>query len=355
MAAFLQSSRWQHGLTRAWQRRGGLAYLLWPLSYLFGLLVALRRKLYLLGLFPVKKAPVPVLVVGNVIAGGSGKTPLVILIVQHLQARGLQVGVISRGYGRRSKQSLQAQNDSPANDVGDEPLLIARATTAPVFVASRRMDAIGLLLQRYPQTQLIVCDDGLQHLGMWRDFEICVFDDRGLGNGFLLPAGPLREPWPRQVDWVLHTGRRPAFTGLHSPRHLSPIARRADGSQVALAALAGIGRAGDKPQLALAAIANPEDFFAMLREQGLPLACTLALPDHYDFSDFDPVCYQAYTLICTEKDAVKLWPIEPSAIAVALALNPEPIFFEQLDDRLTATLATWPKQPLSSSHGHTIT
>ncbi len=342
MAGFLQSSSWQHGLTRAWQRRGWLAYLLWPLSCLFGVLVAVRRKLYQRGWLRVEKAPVPLLVVGNVITGGSGKTPLVILIVRHWQARGLQVGVISRGYGRRSRQSLQVQSDSLASDVGDEPMLIARATAAPVFVAPRRMDAIGLLLRRYPQTQVIVCDDGLQHLALQRDFEICVFDDRGIGNGFLLPAGPLREPWPRQVDWVLHTGQRPAFAGWHARRHLSPVARRSDGSQVALAALAGAGRAGDKPLLALAAIANPADFFAMLREQGLPLARTLALPDHDDFADFDSARYHDYTVICTEKDAVKLWSIEPAAVAVELVLSPESAFFEQLDARLAARLANGP-------------
>ncbi|WP_296442749.1 tetraacyldisaccharide 4'-kinase, partial [Rhodoferax sp. UBA5149] len=221
-----------------------------------------------------------------------------------------------------------------------------------VFVATRRFDAAKYLLARYPDTQVIVCDDGLQHLGLYRDLEICVFDDRGVGNGFLLPAGPLREPWPRAADLVLHTGAHPAFAGFTAQRTLARHALRADGSQIALAELA---RGGAKPLLALAAIAKPEDFFAMLRAQGLQLARTVALPDHYDFDSWLRNEYEGYTVICTEKDAVKLWPKKSDALAVPLVFTPEPAFMAQLDALLSVLLADRSNPKLSSPHGHTTT
>jgi len=336
----------QRTLTSAWTHRGLLAWLLWPVSLLFGALAALRRGLYRIGLLKVQRVPALVIVVGNVVAGGSGKTPVVMALVRHLQARGLGVGVISRGYGRRAQDCREVLDDSAIADVGDEPALIRRATCAPVFVAPRRFDAATSLLARYPDTQVIVCDDGLQHLGLQRDLEICVFDDRGTGNGFLLPAGPLREPWPRAVDLVLHTGAHPAFAGFTAQRTLARHALRADGSQIALAELA---RGAAKPLLAVAAIAKPEDFFTMLRAQGLILAGTIALPDHYDFNSWLRSEYEGYTVICTEKDAVKLWHKQPDALAVPLLFTPEPAFLAKLDALLTIRL----NATLSSPHGHT--
>ena len=200
-----------HRLTKTWQRRGWLAWLLWPLSWPYGLLVRIRRALYRLDWLTSERLPVPVVVVGNVVAGGAGKTPAVMALVQHLQARGIQVGVISRGYGRRSQECLEVFTDSAIDEVGDEPALIRRRTSAPVFVAAKRAQAGRALLDQHPQIQLIVCDDGLQHLQLQRDLEIGVFDDRGVGNGFLLPAGPLREPWPRALDLLLHTGAETRF------------------------------------------------------------------------------------------------------------------------------------------------
>jgi tetraacyldisaccharide 4'-kinase len=336
----------QRTLTHAWTRRGLLAWLLWPVALLFGALAALRRGLYRTGLLKVQRVPALVIVVGNVVAGGSGKTPVVMALVRHLQARGLQVGVISRGYGRRARDCREVLDDSAISDVGDEPALIQHSTSAPVFVAARRFDAASSLLARYPDTQVILCDDGLQHLGLHRDLEICVFDDRGTGNGWLLPAGPLREPWPRAVDLVLHTGAHPAFAGFTAQRTLARLALRADGSQIALADLA---RGGEKPLLALAAIAKPEDFFTMLRSQGLNLARTIALPDHYDFDSWIRNEYERYTIICTEKDAVKLWHKQPEALAVPLILTPEPAFVAKLDTLLAIRL----HPTLSSPHGHT--
>jgi len=177
---------------------------------------------------------------------------------------------------------------------------------------------------------VILSDDGLQHLPLQRDLEIGVFDDRGVGNGFLLPAGPLREPWPRPLDLVLHTGSKPAFDGFQGQRGLARHALRADGSQVLLS------NNLKKPLLALAGIAQPEAFFAMLRAMGLTLANTLALPDHYDFNSWLPNDYKGYTLICTEKDAVKLWPLEPEALAVPLTFVVPDAFWQALDAKLDA-------------------
>lgn len=346
MSGATQASAWQRTLTRAWTHRGLLALTLWPVALLFGALAALRRQCYQTGWFKARRVPACVVVVGNVVAGGSGKTPTVIALVRHLQAHGKRVGVISRGYGRSAREGREVLSESLISDVGDEPALIRHATSAPVFVAARRFEAAQSLLARYPDTQIIVSDDGLQHLGLQRDLEICVFDDRGTGNGFLLPAGPLREPWPRAVDLVLHTGAHPAFQGFTAQRALADFAVRADGSRVALADLA---RSDSPPLLALAAIANPDDFFAMLRSQGLVLARTLALPDHFGFEEWPGHEFAGYAILCTEKDAVKLWPQYPDAMAVPLVFTPEPAFLARFD----ALLERPPNPTLSLPHGHT--
>ena len=328
------STPWHTRLTQAWEQRGLLAWVLWPLSLLYRLLVVLRRWLYAQHWLASAGVPVPVIVVGNVVAGGAGKTPVVIALVQHLQARGLRVGILSRGYGRSSTDCIEVLPGSPLAQTGDEPALLQRKTQAPVFVAPRRIDAARALLARHPTTQVLVCDDGLQHLALRRDVEICVFDDRGVGNGFLLPAGPLREPWPRSADVVLHTGLRPAFAGFTAQRALARCAVAADGSTVPLSSLHG------QPLLAVAAIAKPESFFAMLRDAGLALADTQALPDHYDFDSWMRPQNVRYKLICTEKDAVKLWRKHPDALAVPLKFTPESGFFTAVDRLLDAALSS---------------
>lgn len=325
---------WQLHLIQSWQHRSILAWLLWPISLLMGFLVRIRQGLYMTGMLKRHSVPVPVVVVGNVVAGGAGKTPVVMAVVRHLQANGLRPGVISRGYGRRTQDCREAHADSLARDVGDEPALIKRATSVPVFVARQRIDAALALLAQYPDTNVVVCDDGLQHYALERDIEICVFDDRGVGNGFLLPAGPLREPWPRWVDLVLHTGAHPAFTGFTAQRALATYAMRADGSRVELASLVK----SEKPLLALAAIAQPQAFFTMLETQGLVLEQTQALPDHYEFDNWLRPSNKSYILICTEKDAVKLWEKHPDALAVPLEFMPEPSFLTALDALLAPLL-----------------
>lgn len=347
------------GLQKIWQTRSAAAWALWPVSLLFRTLVALRRTLYRAGVLTSEHPGRPVVVVGNVIAGGAGKTPVVIALVRHLQAQGLRPGVISRGYGRRRSDCRAVLPDSLPADVGDEPALIARSLASlvggstagpavPVFVAPRRITAAQALLAAHPDTDVIVCDDGLQHLALRRDIEVCVFNDQGIGNGFLLPAGPLREPWPRPVDAVMYAGSEPQLGSCAAPafalrRNLAPYALRVDGTKVPLSSLCG------QPVHALAAIARPGDFFDMLRTQGLTLEHTEALPDHYDFNSWKDLTDKRYQLICTEKDAVKLWALQPDALAVPLVLEIDPRFFEALDARLHPLLPrTAQRPPLSS-------
>lgn len=348
----------ERGLQQIWQTRSLAAWALWPLSWLYRSLVALRRTLYRAGVLASEHPGRPVLVVGNVIAGGAGKTPVVIALVRHLQAQGLRPGVISRGYGRRGHDCRAVTADSPPADVGDEPALIARSLAdqaglgggpaAPIFVAPRRITAAHALLAAHPDTDVIVCDDGLQHLALRRDIEVCVFNDQGVGNGFLLPAGPLRESWPRPMDVVLYADRAPplgsaAASAFAVQRSLASYALRSDGTKVPLASLCG------QPLHALAAIARPGDFFDMLRAEGLTLEHTEALPDHYDFNSWKRLPDKRYQLICTEKDAVKLWPLQPDALAVPLVLKIDARFFEAIDARLHQLLPPTAQTPPLSS------
>ncbi|MBE7939336.1 MULTISPECIES: tetraacyldisaccharide 4'-kinase [Ramlibacter] len=319
-------------LQRAWRGRGPLACLLWPLSRLYALLAGLHRGLYRVGLLRRERLPVAVVVVGNVVAGGAGKTPVVIEILRHLRERGIAAGVVSRGYGRRSRGVREVRaGDSPA-DTGDEPLLVARSTACPVFVGERRADAGRALLAAHPEVRVIVSDDGLQHHALARDLEVCVFDERGTGNGWRLPAGPLREAWPRPVDLVLCPVGLAGVAGHPLRRALAPEASRADGRRMPLAELAR------RPLLALAGIARPEAFFGMLREAGVVPRQTLALPDHHAFDA--PVAAGGLELVCTEKDAAKLWRHAPGAWAVGLQLQLDPGFWQDFDRLLDAQLSS---------------
>ena len=336
-------------LQQAWTQRGWLAILLWPLSQVYGLLSALNRLCYRWGIFKTHRIAVPVVVVGNIVAGGGGKTPTVMALVQHLKAHGLQVGVVSRGYGRSDTACREVLANSPVSDVGDEPALIFHACDVPVFVARKRFDAATALLAAYPKTDVIISDDGLQHYALHHDIAVTVFDDSGLGNGWLLPAGPLRQRTTAETDLILHTGQHPAllddvFIQFTAHRALADHATRADGSVVLLADLA---KNTETPLLALAGIAKPEAFFNMLQDAGLEVAEMLALPDHADYSTIDSILgnkYAGYSLICTQKDAVKLWQSRPDALAVPLLFAPEPAFFAAFDAALKAALdAVWQK------------
>jgi tetraacyldisaccharide 4'-kinase len=341
-------------LQQIWSNRGVIAHLLLPVMAVYRVLFAARRFLYWVGLQRTRRVGIPVVVVGSVMVGGTGKTPTTIGVVRHLKERGLSVGVVSRGYGRREDGCRAVTDQSTPEDVGDEPLLIHRATNAPVMVASNRFEAATSLLTQHPGLDVLVCDDGLQHLGLYRDVEICVFDDRGLGNGWLLPAGPLRESWPREMlagvgqsaatTIVLNTGKSPGIPGYAATRTLDAYAIARDGSRRPLSGQA-LGNA--KPFYAVAGIAQPAAFFEMLRGQNIKLAGELGLADHDDFARLDPAILRKYTLLCTEKDAIKLWKLAPDALAVPLHQAIEPAFFEALDRLLAPQL----RAKLSSPNG----
>ncbi|WBY02120.1 tetraacyldisaccharide 4'-kinase [Ramlibacter tataouinensis] len=325
----------RQALQSAWLRRGPLARALFPVSLLYGSAVRVRGSLYRAGMLEVERAPVPVVVVGNVVAGGAGKTPVVMAIAERLAAEGLKVGVVSRGHGRHGGDCLPVAPGSDPAKVGDEPLLVATRCRVPVFVAARRPQAVQALLQAHPGTQVILSDDGLQHRAMARDVEICVFDRRGVGNGWLLPAGPLREPWPRAVDLVLRDAQTPGIEGFVVRRRLAGYAWRADGERLELRALAAAGDCA-----ALAGIAQPQAFFDQLRAAGIRLRETWALPDHHEFGAPEPWSATAGPLLCTEKDAVKLWRHRPDAWAVPLELEIDAGFWPALHSLLRPKLSS---------------
>ena len=325
-------------LQKVWMTRGLLAFALTPLAIVHLMLVALRKKAYEWNIFKTVVFAVPVIVVGNVVVGGAGKTPLVIALAIHFRRQGFKVGIVSRGYGRRSKATLEVETGMSIALSGDEPAFIKIKARVPVVVADRRVNAIRLLQRAHPETDLVICDDGLQHYELHRDIEIAVFDDRGIGNGWLLPAGLLREPWPQRqrhgVQLVLHTGQTPKFPGYVSSRQLAPHVTGANGEQVPIASF------HNKRVSAVAAIANPDAFFNMLRAAGVVLTNAIRLPDHYCFPmGLTEVCPNLdddnVVVLCTEKDAIKLFhdvvKAPKNLFAVTLTFTAEPAFYAALD------------------------
>jgi tetraacyldisaccharide 4'-kinase len=304
-------------VTSAWQRRGLLAWLLSPFALLYAALLLLRRAAHTAGLLRADHVGVPVVVVGNLYVGGTGKTPLAIELVRGLQRRGWRPGVVSRGYGGTARSARLVDAEATATEVGDEPLLIALATQVPVAVGSDRVAAVRELLRAHSDCDVIVADDGLQHLRLARDAEIALVDERGLGNGWLLPAGPLREPASRleRVDAVVLRGTPTVTWTTPSFEMLTRLAdeahRLGDRSHtMPLAELARRQAAGSLRMTAAAGIGVPERFFVMLRAAGLDFE-PLPLPDHYDFRDNPFARLRSHLVLITEKDAVKCERIEP--------------------------------------------
>lgn len=337
-------------LQRAWRSRSGLARWLLPLSWLYGALVGARRYLYDARWLKSFRPPIPVVVVGNVVVGGAGKTPVTISVIEHLQEKGWSPGLVSRGYGRNTTGLAIAQPSRPdswnPDALGDEPALIARRCGVPVAVAEQRSIAARALLEQHPQIDVLVCDDGLQHLALARDIDICVWGACGVGNGWLLPAGPLREPWPRPVDLVLYAGEVPPpgpAPAFRMWRRLASHAKTALGESMPLTTMTptatDVETRAHPSWVAIAGTAQPEEFFTMLRDLGMVLEDTLALPDHFNFDSWSPNMDKHQRLICTEKDAIKLWPRFPGALAVRLELDIAPGFFTALDARLAAWIA----------------
>ena len=305
-------------LERAWYRAVPawpvIAVALLPFAGLFALVAGARRRAYRAGWLRRRLLPVPVVVVGNLTVGGTGKTPLVLWLARALRRRGYTPGILSRGYGGNPRRSVEVGATATAEAVGDEPLLLARASDCPVWIGADRAAAGAALLAAHPRCDVLIADDGLQHYGLARQTELAVVDgDRGFGNGLPLPAGPLREPVSRlarvdavvinaaaltAVDRTLAAGR-PAFAMVLVGTHLRNLA---DPARVGdLASLRG------KPVHAVAGIGNPQRFFDRLAGQGLQVT-RHAFPDHHpfraeelDFGDDAPI-------LMTGKDAVKCEP-----------------------------------------------
>ena len=289
-------------LTRTWLSRGLAAWLLWPISLVFGAIIAIRRCLFKVGVFEQTRLPVPVIVVGNIYVGGTGKTPLVIWLSRQLREQEFVPGVISRGYGGDASRVVEINAQMSPDDIGDEPLLILQRAGVPLVVGRNRVSAARALLNAHPEVNVIISDDGLQHYALGRDIEILLFDERGIGNGWLLPAGPLREPVTRRFDFRVLNGLESvgenSFSMQLVGQHAEQLINRANTKalkelpeNLSIAAAAGIG--------------NPERFFTMLKQLGVNVQEHIALPDHFDYSSNPFESLKVDIILITEKDAVK--------------------------------------------------
>lgn len=322
-----------------WERRGPLSLLLWPLSWLYGIVLRVRKLIGDTGLIKQKPVSVPIIIVGNIRVGGTGKTPIVIALAERLQQLGWKPGIISRGYGSASQPTpLQVNRSSDPAVVGDEPVLVAKRThdQFPIWVFPQRQKSIQSLLKHAPHTDVIISDDGLQHAGLarWpareggRDIELVVRDERGEGNRFLLPAGPLREPANRERDATLFTGKvqNHAHTIGHQDEYF--LGRRAFSLRGALGSAYQLCNPNNTQTLnqiassyssdritSVAALGNPQRFFADLLREGIAGQC-IPLPDH---APFTPEFFENINTPCiliTEKDAVKCSAITDERIWV---------------------------------------
>ncbi|WP_201584976.1 tetraacyldisaccharide 4'-kinase [Psychrobacter jeotgali] len=311
-------------ITDAWQRKAPWLWLLLPVSGLYGLVTLLRRQAYKLGLFSSYEAPIPVMVIGNITVGGSGKTPLIISLVDHLQQHGVKVGVISRGYGGDSSQMPALVTiDSLPSVVGDEPCLIVSMTQVPMAVCPNRQQAIELLIEAHPDLQLIIADDGLQHYALERDIEWIVVDAaRGFGNKQLLPTGFLREPLSRLKNSTVIYHQKPndsqvndeassklsALTMQLQPDSLQPLlSANIDDSQnssISETTVPATNSINNKVH-AVSGIGYPQRFFNTLEALGFEVIGH-AYPDHHDFGIDELLQYKDYPIIVTSKDAVKI-------------------------------------------------
>ncbi len=330
-------------LQAAWLRRGALARALLPLSFLYGALLSVRAGCFRLGLMRSVQLPAPVVVVGNLVAGGAGKTPTTIALVQLLRDRGFTPGIISRGYGRQSDHIVLLSRETPVREAGDEPLLLLLRSGAPVAVGADRVATGQALLRANPTVNLLISDDGLQHRRLARDAQVIVFDERGAGNGWLLPAGPLREPVPATVpprSVVLYNAAAPstALPGHLAGRRLSGLVSLHHWWLGQAARPETFAELKGRTVLAAAGLARPQRFFEMLRAQGLSIT-ELPLPDHHDFAAL-PWPADTREVLVTEKDAVKLRPEAMGATRVWVAtldFELSPAFASELMQWLPAT------------------
>ena len=353
--------RWAGRLQDLWAERRAASDALLPLAWLFGGLAGLRRWSHRRGVIATHSLPVPVIVVGNLLVGGAGKTPAVIAIVALLRAAGWTPGIVSRGFGReRERAVLEVEATTEARLGGDEPVVLARRTGAAVVVGSDRVAAGHALLQSHPEVDIVVSDDGLQHIGLGRDVEVVVFDERGAGNGRLLPAGPLREQMPdagaaptanpKRIVLYNASAATTPLPGFVSRRSLAGIVPLAEWWRGLPATAGAIESLRGRPLVAAAGLARPERFFALLRDAGLTFS-ELALPDHFDYASL-PWPGGTNDVVITEKDAVKLNPERRMSARIwvaALDFEPEAGFADALLSRLIRPPATTP----SGANGNT--
>ncbi|WP_372843708.1 tetraacyldisaccharide 4'-kinase [Psychrobacter sp.] len=310
-------------ITGAWQRKAAWLWLLLPVSWLYALLMVLRRQAYKAGIFASYRAPIPVMVIGNITVGGSGKTPLIIALVHHLQQQGIKVGVISRGYGGDSSQMpALVHAESLPSIVGDEPCLIVNMTGAAMAVSPNRQQAIAILLDAHPDLQLIIADDGLQHYVLQRDVEWVVVDAaRGFGNKQLLPTGFLREPISRLKDANVIYHQKPDTCSIDNKAdpstpltgqltmHLQPdnleLLWSSNNYIDDLEVVRAIAPKKGSQVHAVSGIGYPQRFFDTLNALGLEVI-SHPYPDHYDFSLDELLQYADHPIIVTSKDAVKI-------------------------------------------------
>jgi len=288
-------------LDHYWNGVNFVSILLLPLSIVFFCLSQIRKQLYKLKLLSSYKAPLPVIVVGNITVGGTGKTPFIIELIKQLQQQGKRPGVISRGYGGQSQHWPLVVNDqTDAVTVGDEPQLIFQHTKCPIVVGPKRKNDIELLLEKF-KCDVILSDDGLQHYALQRDIEICIVDAIKLyGNGWFLPAGPMRESLARlkQVDMVLSNGGNDKMLSFKIiPTICVPVVQN-ELQNIELKIFSG------KTVHAVAGIGNPQRFFSMLEQYNIKVI-PHAYADHHRYQLSDLVFNDDYSVLMTEKDAVK--------------------------------------------------
>ena len=311
-------------LERHWLSVTPVSAALFPVSLLFGLIAAVRRAAYARGFMRSHRLPVPVIVVGNIMIGGTGKTPLVVWLANYLARHSLRPGIVSRGYGASSREPRAVGANSDPAQCGDEPVLLARRSGCPVWIGADRVAAAQRLLQAHPECSVVVSDDGLQHYRLARDFEIAVLDgERGLGNGLLLPAGPLREPAARlrEVDAVVIQGR----TGLaHTPSYAMTLEGRQFQNLPNPEHVVDAQYFNRRRVRAIAGIGNPQRFFAHLRSLGLSFEAR-TFPDHHAYTASDFSEDGADAIVMTEKDAVKCAGFASEKFwALPVDANPDP-------------------------------
>lgn len=322
-------------LEHYWYRQNPLSWLLLPLSWLFCAVAVSRRKFYQLKIKKSFSAEVPVVVIGNIVVGGSGKTPLLIAICEYIIENGFRPGVVSRGYGGSITGLKQVAQGDPAELVGDEPLMIYQRTKVPVVVGADRVAAVNQLLENN-QCDIVLSDDGLQHYRMQRDVEIVVVDAcRKFGNGFCLPAGPLREPVSRldDVDMVVYNGAASATAQACSyTLKIVDLYHLGSGESQALSAL------HDKTIHAVAGIGNPGRFFTQLRDNGLDVV-EHSFADHHSYKQDDFYGWHDDCIIMTEKDAVKCRVLSlPDAWVVRVKADITKTLESQLNSKLLPLL-----------------